>query len=122
MMKFCWITLNVKNMEESINFYHDILGLKIAERFMLGDDTEIAMLGENEGTKVELIVNKRNTVQYTGFSIGFEVDSLDKAMILMNEKNIPIIRGPISPNPSTSFFFINDPNGVEVQIVQHNHQ
>ncbi len=121
-MKFCWITINVANMEESINFYHDIIGLKVAERFMLGNEIEIAMLGEGEGTKVELIYNKDNTAKSTGISIGFEVDSLEKAMELMREKNIPIIRGPISPNSSTSFFFINDPNGVEIQIVQHSHK
>lgn len=119
-MNFCWITLNVKNMEKSIYFYHNIIGLKIAERFMLGNGTEIAMLGEKDGTKVELICKKEDTVKSTGLSIGFEVDSLEKAMELMREHKIPIIRGPITPTPSTSFFFINDPNGVEVQIVQHN--
>ncbi|ABX42482.1 VOC family protein [Lachnoclostridium phytofermentans] len=120
-MEFCWITINVRNMEESLHFYHEIIGLKIAERFKIGDETEIAMLGEVGGTKVELICNKDHIVQSTGLSIGFEVDSLEKAMELMRENNISIQRGPISPNPSVSFFFINDPNGLEVQIVQHSH-
>ncbi len=120
-MKFCWITLNVKDMEESIHFYHEVIGLKIAERFLMGNETEIVMLGENEETKVELICDKNNVVQNSGFSIGFEVASLEKAMEQLREKNIPIIRGPISPNPSISFFFIKDPDGIEIQIVQHNH-
>lgn len=120
-MNFCWITINVKNMEESLHFYHEIIGLKIAERFKSVGETEIAMLGELEGPKVELICNKGHLVQCTDLSIGFEVDSLEKAMELMRENNIPILRGPISPNPSVTFFFIKDPNGVEVQIVQHSH-
>lgn len=120
-MEFCWITINVRDMEESLHFYHEIIGLKIAERFKTGDGTEIAMLGEIGGAKVELICNRNNIVQSTGLSIGFEVDSIEKAIELMNENNITIQRGPISPNPSVSFFFINDPNGVEVQIVQHSH-
>nr|WP_282056514.1 hypothetical protein [Clostridium botulinum] len=41
-------------------------------------------------------------------------------MELLKSKNIPIKRGPISPLPSSRFFFIDDPNGIEIQIVQHN--
>ncbi|MBD5642493.1 VOC family protein [Clostridium botulinum] len=121
-MNFCWITLNVSNMEESLNFYHEIIGLKISERFNVGEDIEIAMLGETDGTKVELIYNKKQNVlsRSEGLSSGFEVKSLDEAMELLKNKNIPIKRGPISPLPSSRFFFIDDPNGIEIQIVQHN--
>ena len=31
-MKFCWATINVKNMEESLNFYR-IVGLTVDRRF-----------------------------------------------------------------------------------------
>jgi lactoylglutathione lyase len=108
-------------MEESLRFYQEIIGLKISGRFSVGEEMEIAMLGETDGPKVELIYNKKQkvSVQSEGISIGFEVESLDKAMELLKDKNIPIKRGPFSPVPSTRFFFIEDPNGVEVQIVQH---
>jgi lactoylglutathione lyase len=120
-MNFCWVTLYVKNMEESLKFYQEIIGLKVSERFNAGEEMEIAMLGEADGPKVELIYNKKHkvSVQSEGISIGFEVESLDKAMELVKDKNIPIKRGPFSPVPSTRFFFIDDPNGVEIQIVQH---
>lgn len=119
-MKFCWVTLNVNDMEESLKFYHEIIGLKILERFNVHEEMEIAMLGENEGTKIELIYNKNKnvSVQSEGLSIGFQVKSIDNAMKLVKDKNIPIKRGPISPTPSTRFFFIDDPNGIEIQIVQ----
>jgi len=120
-MKFCWITLTVKNMEESIKFYHELLGVEIAERFKAGEDVEIAMLGEANKPKVELIHYKNNSVtaQASGLSIGFQVESLDKALEYVKEKNIPIKRGPFSPSPITRFFFIEDPNGIEIQIVEH---
>lgn len=119
-MKFCWITLNVKNMEESLTFYEEVIGLKISERFNVEEGLEIAMLGEAYGPKIELICNKSQnaSVQKEGISIGFEVESLDKAMELLKDRNIPIKRGPFSPVPTTKFFFIHDPNGVEIQIVQ----
>ena len=110
-MNFCWITLHVNNMEESIKFYKDVIGLKISERFNIGEEIEIVMLGQNRGPKVEIICNKKQKAPQLkeGISIGFEVESLDKAIDLIKDKNIPIKRGPISPNPSTKFFFIDDP-------------
>jgi lactoylglutathione lyase len=120
-MNFCWITLNVNNLEESLKFYHEIIGLKILERFNISEETEIVMLGETNGTKVELIYNKNKniSVHNQGISIGFEVTSLDEAIELVKTRNIPIKRGPVSPIPSTTFFFIDDPNGIEIQIIQH---
>lgn len=118
-MNFCWITINVNNMEESLKFYHEVIGLKILERFNPSEGIEIAMLGEIEGTKIELIHNNKNvSVQSEGISVGFEVKSLDKAIEFVKDKNIIIKRGPISPIPSTRFFFIDDPNGVEIQLVE----
>lgn len=34
-MKFCWVTITVKNMEESLRFYYEIVGLNIDKRFKL---------------------------------------------------------------------------------------
>ncbi|MCR3761328.1 VOC family protein [Clostridium felsineum] len=121
-MNFCWITLTVKNMEESLKFYHDIIGLKIAERFNVGSDREIVMLGNADGTKIELVCNKTESIsaKAEGLSIGFQVKSLDYAMKLLKDNNIPIKRGPISPVPSSKFFFVDDPNGIEIQIIQNN--
>ena len=55
-MSFCWCTVNVENMEESIAFYKEVVCLELVERFKVGSDMEIAFLGSRE-TKVELIYN-----------------------------------------------------------------
>lgn len=116
-MNFCWITLNVKNLEQSIKFYNEIIGLNISSRFNAGD-LKIAMLGEEQGTKIELIEgnNEINVSQH--ISIGFMVKSLDDAICTMKDNDIAIVAGPISPNPSTRFFFVNDPDGYRIQIVE----
>jgi len=56
-MKFCWTTLTVKNMEESLKFYQELIGLNLNQRFQAGPNMEIAFLGQGE-TQVELIYNK----------------------------------------------------------------
>ena len=44
-MKFCWSTLHVRNMEESLKFYKEIVGLEIDSRFAAGPGVEIVFLG-----------------------------------------------------------------------------
>ncbi|MCC9296160.1 VOC family protein [Clostridium sp. WLY-B-L2] len=120
-MNLCWITLNVKNMEESLKFYSELLGIKVFNRFSPGPGVDIAMVGEKDKPKIELICsrNSNSEIEASGISIGFEVKSLDETMKYMKSKGIIIKRGPISPSPKVKFFFIEDPNGVEVQIVEN---
>jgi lactoylglutathione lyase len=78
MMKFCWTTVNVTDMENSLGFYRDIVGLELDRRFKPVPHMEIAFLGNGE-TQVELIHNAEGGNTYTGkgISLGFEVESLD---------------------------------------------
>ncbi|WP_037286224.1 VOC family protein [Saccharibacillus sacchari] len=114
-----WITLRVRDLEASISFYHDILGLPIQRRFE-SRGKQIAMLGSDAQPKIEVIQGGEQTVQpENGVSVGFEVESLEGAMEELRHKGIPIARGPIMPNPRLSFFYILDPDGFEVQLAQH---
>jgi len=117
-MKFVHATIMVKNMEESLKFYTEIVGLKVVNRFSTGTG-EIAFLGEGE-TKVELVCsNQENEVSFgEHISLGFEVNSLDEAMKFVQEKGIKVHSGPIQPNPSTRFFFVLDPNGLKIQFIE----
>ena len=121
-MKFCWTTLNVNNLEESLNFYKEIVGLSVNRRFEVGSDIEIAFLGDGE-TKLELIWNKNKKEVSIGddISIGFEVDSVEKMIQYLKEKGIEIESGPFQPNPNIKFFYIRDPNGLKVQMVENIH-
>lgn len=119
-MKFCWSTLAVKNMDESIKFYKEIVGLEVVKRYQVGTDTEIAFLNDAE-TKIELICNKEKKDINVGQDVlwGFAVDSLEKQMALVKEKGIAITSGPFQPSPFSKFFFINDPNGMKIQFVEN---
>lgn len=77
-MKFCWATLHVNNLEESIKFYKEIVGLEISSRFPASPNMEIAFLGDGE-TKVELIWNKDAEKANMGsdISLGFTVISAE---------------------------------------------
>ena len=118
-MKFCWSTLHVRNMSESLAFYQDIVGLEVTRQFNAGPGMEIAFLGDGE-TQVELIAdtNNQNIVVGKDISWGFETESVDDLIEFLKDKGIAIHEGPFQPNPYTRFFYILDPNGLKIQFVE----
>ena len=120
-MEFCWSTLYVKDMEESIKFYEEVIELPVKQRFAAGPGMEIAFLGVGE-TKVELIFDpsKKSIDLGPDISWGFCVDSLDQTMESLKDRGVKIIAGPIEPNPTTRFIYILDPNGMKIQLVEEN--
>lgn len=118
-MHFCWVTLPVKDFKKSVDFYHGVLGLPIQSKHT-GEGMEMAMLGEEDQPKIELIsfAGNESKAFASAITVGIAVDSMDSAMSLLKEHTIPIARGPLSPNPSIQFLFITDPDGYEVQLVE----
>lgn len=118
-MKFCWSTIHVNDLEESLEFYQEIVGLKQQRRFEAGPN-EIAFLGEGE-TKVELVSSDEDEEVSIGqdISLGFEVESLEDKIEFVKKNGIAIHSGPIQPNPNIKFFFVQDPNGLKIQFVEN---
>lgn len=118
-MNFCWVTLKVSNLDNSLKFYNEILGLPINSRHS-GNGIELAMLGEESQPKIELIANANtgNINPGSSISVGILVDSLKETVEFLKNKQIEVIRGPIIINPNTQFAFIHDPDGYEVQLVE----
>lgn len=119
-MAFCWCTLEVDDMEKSLQFYQEIVGLSLNRRFKPNSGMEISFLGDGE-TKIELICREGNEAKEkgVGVSLGFTVDSLDKKIGFIKEKGIAIEGGPVQPNPHLRFFFVLDPDGFKVQFVEN---
>lgn len=119
-MDFCWVTIQVKDMKESLTFYQDIIGLKVNRRMTPNPDMEIVFLGSGK-TEIELIYNAHNTSLTYGkdISLGFVVESADAQMELLKKKNISVDSGPFQPNPHIKFFYVLDPNGIKIQFVEN---
>ena len=118
-MKFLWTTIMVDNMEESVHFYRDLLGLPIQRRHPGGPGMELCFLGEGD-TKVELIydANRKAENQFQGISMGFEVASLEDQIRFLADHGVAVESGPFSPSPSISYFFVKDPNGLKIQFAE----
>ena len=119
-MKICWITIYVNDMEQSLDFYTKIIGLKIIDTFSPKTGMNICFL--NGGNiQLELIHDTtNNNISYgKDISIGFEVASIEEKIKDLKTKGIKNIIGPISPAPNIFFIFITDPNGLKLQLSEH---
>ena len=117
MMKFALTTLYVKDMEKSLFFYHELLGMPVLRRLSMGPGREMVFLGTTGDVNLELIASDA-TVTYAGFSIGFDVDDLVAAKERL-AANGYVIKREINPAPTVTLAFFNGPNGEEVELMGH---
>ncbi|MCM1989507.1 VOC family protein [Oceanirhabdus seepicola] len=119
-MKVGFITVHVKNLEESVEFYKNAFGLFEVRRFSPQEGVNIVFLKDEEKGLIELIENNHMHEVNEGalVSIGFNVEDLNEVLKRLREKDIEIIRGPIEVPSGEKFVFIKDPNGVEIELIE----
>lgn len=118
-MKFCWTSLVVKDLEKSIKFYTEIVGLALDRRFKPNELMEIAFLGKAP-TKLELIQDESAQASSAeGISVGFIIEGkLEEVMHKLNDQGFTEQSEVHSPSPSMRFVYVKDPDGFLVQFVE----
>lgn len=115
-MKIVHITINTTKLDESVRFYQDVLGLEIVSDLRQSGGMPIVFLSSAaEDISIELIENAEQPYSGVGLSIGFHTDNVEAAHERVQEAGLhpsPMI----SPKPGVKFFFIEDPNGVKIQL------
>ncbi len=124
-MQFLHTMIRVNNLDESIKFYCEALGMKLLRRkdFPSGRFT-LAFVGygdESEHTVVELTHNW-DTDRYdlgNGFGhLAFGVNDIYAACDDLRSKGVKIVRepGPMK-HGGTEIAFIEDPNGYRIELI-----
>ena len=115
-MKIKYTTLIVKDMDESIKFYTNVMGFKIDSQYDLGPAGAITLLkGEGE-TMVEIIQNPVNEPGL--FSMGMDVEDLETTLKELKAKGAKVTMEP-TPITVGTLAFIEDPNGIRIALIQH---
>ncbi len=123
-MKILHTSITVKNMDQSIAFYQNILGLKLLSRREIPENkAEIAFLGDGEtDSRIELTYWLEKTDWTEGDELdhlAFAVPDMDAAMTLFKNNEVNIALEPYSlQGSSTRIAFITDPNGIWLEIVE----
>jgi lactoylglutathione lyase len=124
-MKFLHTMIRVNNLDESIRFYCDVLGMKLLRRkdYPSGKFT-LAFVGygdESANTVVELTHNW-DTHKYdvgNGFGhLALGVDDIYQTCDDLRSRGAKVVRepGPMA-HGGTHIAFIEDPNGYKIELV-----
>ncbi len=114
-MAFLWCTVRVSDVDRSVKFYEDVVGLTVARR-LPSPYGDIVFLGDGE-TTLELMGGRQGEIG-DDISVGFSVDDLDKLAAELEAKGVKVHGGPFSPAPGVRFLYVQDPDGLKVQFVE----
>jgi len=124
-MRFLHTMLRVGNLERSIQFYTEVLGMQLLRQKEYPDGKfTLAFIGygnEKENTAIELTYNW-GTEHYdlgNGFGhLAIEVEDVYKATDTIREKGGKIIReaGPMNAG-QTIIAFVEDPDGYQIELL-----
>ena len=114
--------MRVSDMDQTIAFYQEVLGLEVVERKVSPRGSNLAFLAvPNSEELIELCSFPASgpvKVQEDLVHLAFEVDNLDRAIGVLKEKNIPITDGPTQTSTGSRFIFIDAPDGYEVELIE----
>ena len=124
-MRLLHTMLRVGNMDRSIQFYTDILGMKLLrKKDFPGGSFTLAFLGygeESDSTVLELTHNWDTESYQLGDAYGhiaIGVDDVHKTCEQVKEKGGKVVReaGPML-HGSTVLAFVEDPDGYKIELI-----
>jgi lactoylglutathione lyase len=125
-MRMLHTMLRVKNLEESLRFYCDLLGMKLLrQKDYPGGEFTLAFVGygdEANNTVLELTYNWGKDNYSLGDAYGhiaLGVDDIYATCEALAAKGGKVVRppGPMQ-HGSTVIAFVEDPNGYKVELIQ----
>jgi lactoylglutathione lyase len=114
--------MRVDDLERTIAFYRDVLGLEVVERHDSPRGSQLAFLkasGSDELIEVcSYPASGAVHVPEDLVHLAFEVDDLDATIAELSKNGIPITDGPTTTSSGTRFAFIDAPEQYEVELIE----
>jgi lactoylglutathione lyase len=112
----------VKDLEKTVSFYKDVLGLKEVRRTTSGRGSQLVFfkaLGSEE--EIEICKFDESGPVQVGpdlTHLAFEVDDLEEFAREAAQKGYPLSDGPHRTEGGSVIAFIDAPEGYEVELIQ----
>jgi lactoylglutathione lyase len=114
--------MRVSDMDQTINFYTNVLGLEVLERKVSPRGSHLAFLKvPNSEELIELCSFPPSglvTVQEDLVHLAFQVENLDDTIEQLGAKQVRITDGPTTTSSGSRFIFIDAPDGYEVELIE----
>jgi lactoylglutathione lyase len=120
--KFLHTRMRVSDMEQTIRFYTEVLGLEVLERKVSPRGSHLAFLKvPNSEELIELTSFPPSgpvTVQEDLVHLAFQVENLDDTIASLNAQGVKITDGPTQSSSGSRFIFIDAPDGYEIELIE----
>jgi lactoylglutathione lyase len=120
--KFLHTRMRVSDMEQTIRFYTEVLGLEVLERKVSPRGSHLAFLKvPNSEELIELTSFPPSgpvKVQEDLVHLAFQVESLDDTLASLNAKGVKVTDGPTTSSSGSRFIFIDAPDGYEIELIE----
>jgi lactoylglutathione lyase len=114
--------MRVNDLERTIKFYQDALGLKVSRRHTSPRGAQLAFLqtpGSEEEIELCQLPNSPSVaVQPDLMHLAFGVDDLKAFAEQLAKKGYPLSDGPTPTGSGSLIAFIDAPEGYEVELIQ----
>lgn len=125
-MKFLHAMIRVADLDESMRFYKELIGLKHSRSLRLEDCTLHYLLDEKTGVEIELTQN--DEIPEEGYSVGsafghlaFEVEDMEAISQKVENLGYEWIYEPFYMNEADiTVAFIGDPDGNMIEFIAKN--
>lgn len=121
-MRMEHVGIMVKDMDESLNFYQNVLGLELRSREWLNDSIELAFLFFPEQPSVEVELVYGGPVENEGIvnHLAFRVESIEAELARFKEAGVKLVdEEPRSIlNDTVKIAFFQGPNGEKLELVE----
>ena len=115
----------VTDLEKTVAFYRDVLGLEETRRHTSGRGSQLVFFkapGSEE--EIELCQFDESGPVQVGFDVthlAFEVDDMDAFAKAAAAKGYPLSDGPTKTSSGSVIAFVDAPEGYEIELIQHAH-
>ncbi len=120
--KFLHTRMRVSDMDQTLRFYREILGLEVVEQKVSPRGSHLAFLAvPNSEELIELCSFPTRgpvTVQEDLVHLAFEVEDMEATIRELQAKGVPITDGPTQSSSGSQFIFIDAPDGYEIELIQ----
>ena len=114
--------MRVSDMDQTIAFYTEVLGLEVLERKVSPRGSHLAFLRvPNSEELIELCSFPPSgpvKVQEDLVHLAFQVENLDHTIAALRQRRIRITDGPTATASGSRFVFIDAPDGYEVELIE----
>ena len=124
MPRYLHTSIFVNDMDESIDFYTNKLGLKLLDKQHYDGNADMAFVGRDWNAYIELVYDLEEHEPYAVGNryehLALEVDGdLPGVCARLTSQGVKVIKGPKkSPGGTRWIAFVEDPNGIPVELLE----